>query len=141
MYKLCPINFKIGLLTNLNVNGGQNKFEVNISKNDAKLANIWLKIGQLPLWRATSNGHKSVITRTKLNLYWIRFCFFAKFFVPRPHMATLRAWSQNSPQNFGTCPGLPLQLLAQNRVFKNDMPEPPPLTRIGMGFWEPADTT
>ena len=50
-------------------------------------------------------------------------------------MATLRAWSQNSPQNFGTCPGLPLQLLAQNRVFKNDMPEtPPPIDENRDGF-------
>ena len=53
MAKLSPINFIFGFLTNLNVNGGQNKFKVNVSKNVAKIANIWPKIGQLPLWRAT----------------------------------------------------------------------------------------
>ena len=38
---------------NLNVNDGQNKFEVDISKNVAKIANFWPKIGQLPFRRAT----------------------------------------------------------------------------------------
>ena len=43
MAKLSPINFIIGLLTNLNVNGGQNKFKVDFSKNVAKIAKIGLK--------------------------------------------------------------------------------------------------
>ena len=29
------------------------------------------------------------------------------------------------PQNFGTFPGLPLQLLARNPFFQNYRPEPP----------------
>ena len=43
MAKLCPINFIIGLPPNLNVNGGQNKFIVDVSKNVAKITNIWPK--------------------------------------------------------------------------------------------------
>ena len=51
MTKLSPINFIIGLSTNLNVNNGQNKFKVKASKNVAKIAKFGLKhkIGQLPL--------------------------------------------------------------------------------------------
>ena len=30
------------------------------------------------------------------------------------------------PQNFGTWPGLPLQLLPRNQFFHSDKPEPPP---------------
>ena len=51
MAKLCPIDFKIGLPINNNENDGQNKFEVHISKNVAKMGNFWSKIGQVPLWR------------------------------------------------------------------------------------------
>ena len=53
MGKLSPIDFKFGLYININVNDGQNKFEVHISKHLAKIANFWPKIGQLPLWHAT----------------------------------------------------------------------------------------
>ena len=41
MGKLSPFKFIIGLLANLNANGGQNKFKVDVSKNVAKIANIW----------------------------------------------------------------------------------------------------
>ena len=37
----------------------------------------------------------------------------------------LHVWTQNYPQNVGTCPGLPLQLLARNPFFQSDRPEPP----------------
>ena len=50
MAKLSPINFKISLPANLNINSGQNKFKVDISKD---IANFWSKIGQLPHWHAT----------------------------------------------------------------------------------------
>ena len=41
------IDFKIGLYIKINVNAGQNKFEVRL----AKMAMNWHKIGQMPLWR------------------------------------------------------------------------------------------
>ena len=39
------IDFKLGLYIKVNVNAGQNKFEVHISKNVAKMAVLWPKIG------------------------------------------------------------------------------------------------
>ena len=61
--------------------------------------------------------------------FFIQFlCFFLNclFFRDKSNgltWAALRTWTQNHLQNFGTCPGLPLQLLAKNRVFQNDRPE------------------
>ena len=43
------IDFLFNLLINLNVNVEQNKFEVDILKNVAKIAKFRPKIGQLPL--------------------------------------------------------------------------------------------
>ena len=34
------------------------------------------------------------------------------------------------PQNFGTWPGLPLQLLARNQFLHSDKPTPPPLMAL-----------
>ena len=49
MTNLGLIDFKLGLYTKVNVNTGQNKFEVHISKHLAKMAINWHKIGQMPL--------------------------------------------------------------------------------------------
>ena len=43
---LGPIVFQLGLPLNMNGNDGQNKFEVYISKNVAKMANFRPEIGQ-----------------------------------------------------------------------------------------------
>ena len=40
MINLGPIDFLLGLLLNINVNNGQNKFEVHIFKKMAKIANF-----------------------------------------------------------------------------------------------------
>ena len=45
MANLGLIDFKLGLYIKVNVNAGQNKFEVHISKNVAKMAVLWPKIG------------------------------------------------------------------------------------------------
>ena len=45
MANLGLIDFKLGLYINVNVNVRQNKFEVHISKNVAKMAVLWPKIG------------------------------------------------------------------------------------------------
>ena len=52
MANLDLIDFKLGLYIKVNVNAGQNKFEVHISKNLTKIAINWHKIGQMTLWRA-----------------------------------------------------------------------------------------
>ena len=46
MADLCLIDSKLGLYIKINVNNRQNKFEVHISKNVAKMAMLWPKIGQ-----------------------------------------------------------------------------------------------
>ena len=62
MANLSLIDFKLGLYIRVNVNKGQNKFEVYISKHSAKMAINWHKIGQMPLFLArTFNWHNSVI--------------------------------------------------------------------------------
>ena len=45
MANLGLIDFKRGLFIKVIVNAGQNKFEVHISKNVAKMAVLWPKIG------------------------------------------------------------------------------------------------
>ena len=40
---------------------GKNRFEDHISKNVAKMANFWPKIGPDATFAATLNGHKSAI--------------------------------------------------------------------------------
>ena len=45
MANLGLIDFKLGLYIKVNVNAWQNKFEVHISKNVAKMAVLWPKIG------------------------------------------------------------------------------------------------
>ena len=47
---LSPIGLKIGLPITLHVNDGQNKLEVCISKNMAKMAKIGSKMATRPLW-------------------------------------------------------------------------------------------
>ena len=58
---LGPIDFQLGLPLNINMNHGQNTFEVHTSKNVAKMANFRPKIGQDATFAPTLNGHNSVI--------------------------------------------------------------------------------
>ena len=51
-----PIDFSFGLSNNLNVNAWQNKCEVDILKNAAKIANFRPKIDQIPLSSLNING-------------------------------------------------------------------------------------
>ena len=45
----------------MNINYEQNKFEVHISKNVAKMANFRPKVGQDAMFAPTYNGHNSII--------------------------------------------------------------------------------
>ena len=66
------------------------------------------------------------LTITKLYFHKSRFWFLPLFLLRGLTWAVLHVWTQNYPQNFGTCPGLPLHFLARNHFFQSDRPEPPP---------------
>ena len=55
------IDSQLGLYIKINVNNGQNKFEVHISKNVAKMAILWPKIGQRLFGARASHGHNLAI--------------------------------------------------------------------------------
>ena len=55
------IDSKLGKYIKINVNNGQNKFEVHISKNVAKMAILWPKIGQRHFGARASHGHNLAI--------------------------------------------------------------------------------
>ena len=61
MADLGLINSKLGLYIKINVNNGQNKFEVHISKNVAKMTILWPKIGQRHFGASASHGHNLAI--------------------------------------------------------------------------------
>ena len=61
MADLGLIDFKLGVYIKVNVNNGQNKFEVHISKNVAKMAILWPKIGQRHFGACASHGHNLAI--------------------------------------------------------------------------------
>ena len=61
MADLGLIDSKLGLYIKINVNKRQNKFEVHISKNVAKMAILWPKIGQRHFGARASHGHNLAI--------------------------------------------------------------------------------
>ena len=61
MADLGLIDFKLGVYIKVNVNKWQNKFEVHISKNVAKMAILWRKIGQRHFGACSSHGHNLAI--------------------------------------------------------------------------------
>ena len=61
MADLGLIDSKLGLYIKINVNNGQNKFEVHISKNVTKMAILWPKIGQRHFGARASHGHNLAI--------------------------------------------------------------------------------
>ena len=61
MADLGLIDSKRGLYIKSDVNNGQNKFEVHISKNVAKMAILWPKIGQRHFGARASHGHNLAI--------------------------------------------------------------------------------
>ena len=61
MANLSLIDSKLGLYIKVNVNNGQNKFKVHISKNVAEMAILWPKIGQRHFGARASHGHNLAI--------------------------------------------------------------------------------
>ena len=57
---LGPIDFQLSLPLNINGNEGQNKFEVPISKNVARMANFRPKLGQDAIFAPTLNRHNFI---------------------------------------------------------------------------------
>ena len=66
---LGPTDFLFGLAINLIVNAGQNKFEVDILKNVAKIANLRPKTCQIPLLSLDINWHNSIIFHPILTFF------------------------------------------------------------------------
>ena len=103
MVILGPIDFLFGLPINLNVNAGQ-KNEVDVLKNEAKIANLRPKLGQMPLLSLNINGNNSVdfdvlyLNSRRIKwcanqscLFWFRFwCLqFGPIFAPMPHVGKI----------------------------------------------------
>ena len=61
MADLGLIDSKLGLYIKMDVNNGQNKFEVRISTNVAKIVILWSKIGQRHFGARASHGHNLAI--------------------------------------------------------------------------------
>ena len=98
---LGPIDFLFGLPINLIVNVGHNKFEFDILKNVATIANFRPKIDQIPLLSLDIIGHNSIIFYLILTFFILNFLFlrdesngvsilvFGPIFAPGPHMGKI----------------------------------------------------
>ena len=111
MADLGLIDSKRGLYIKINVNNWQNKFEVHISKNVAKMAILWPKIGQRHFGARASYGHNLAIffhqiltnehtkmTSSLRRIEWnqilssislFHILVFGPIFAPRPHMGNV----------------------------------------------------
>ena len=58
---LSPIGLKIGLPITLHSYDGQNKYQVSIFKNVAKIATNWLKMSRAATFGQSLSGHNLVI--------------------------------------------------------------------------------
>ena len=67
-----------------------------------------------------------MVAFTKLYYLQFKFWFLIKFLLRGLTWEILHVWTQNYPQNDGTCHSLPLKLLALNPFLLSDTPEPPP---------------
>ena len=148
MADLGLIDSKLGLYIKINVNNGQNKFEVHISKNVAKMAILWPKIGQRHFGARASHGHNLAIfhqiltnehtkmTSSLRRIEWntilssislfLYIGFLAPFLLRGLTWAMLYVWTKNYPQVVGTCSGHHGQLISQNCVPTKIRAEPPP---------------
>ena len=61
------------------------------------------------------------ISSISFSLY---FGFCSSFGSMGSNKSVFHVWTQNYPQNVGTCPGFTLQLLAGNPFFQSDRPDP-----------------
>ena len=148
MADLGLIDFKLCLYIKVNVNNGQNKFEVHISKNVAKMAILWPKIGQRHFGARASHGHNLAIfhqiltnehtkmTSSLRRIEWNKILSSISLFyilVFWPHFcsgrgltwAMLYVWTKNYPQVVGRCSGHHGQLISQNCVLTKIRAEPP----------------
>ena len=157
MADLGLIDSKLGLYIKINVNNGQNKFEVHISKNVAKMAILWPKIGQRHFGARASHGHNLAIFHqiltnehtkmtsslrriewntilSSISLFYI-LVFLAPFLLRGLTWAMLYVWTKNYPQVVGTCSGHHGQLISQNCVPTKIRAEPPPLIQRNCLFY------
>ena len=151
MADLSLIDFKLSLYIKVNVNNGKNKYKVHISKNVAKMAILWPKIGQRHFGARASHGHNLAIfhpiltnehtkmTNSLRRIEWnkklssisllLYIGFLAPFLLRGLTWALLYVWTQNYPQVVVTCSGHHGQLISQNYVLTKIRAEPPPPLR------------
>ena len=135
MATLGLIDFKIGLHIKFIAKAGQNKFEVHIyqfAQNSHQLAQN-RPDATSATW--TLFGHNLVIFHPILTFFFSKCLFFKdksfssdfgfcpSFLLRGLTWAVLHEWTQNYPQNVGTCPGLPHQPLVRNTFFQSDRPD------------------
>ena len=133
------IDSKLSLYIKVNVNNGQNKFEVHISKNVAKMAILWPKIGQRHFGARASHGHNLAIfypiltnehtkmTNSLRRIEWNKILssislfyilvFWPQFLLRGLTWAMLYVLTKNYPQVVGTCSGHHGQLISQIVYF------------------------
>ena len=138
MADLGLIDSKLGLYIKINVNTGQNKFEVHISKNEAKMAILWPKIGQRHFGARASHGHNLAIfhqiltnehtkmTSSLRRIEWNKILSSISLFYILVFWLHFCSETKNYPQVVGTCFGHHGQLISQNCVLKKIRAEPPP---------------
>ena len=120
MADLGLIDSKLSLYIKINVNKGQNKFEVHISKNVAKMVILWPKIGQRHFGARASHCHNLAIFHqiftnehtkmtsslrriecnkilSSISLFYI--LFFGSIFAPRPHMGNVVRMDSKLPSS------------------------------------------
>ena len=123
MVNLGPIDFQLGLLLHINVNGGQYKFGVHFSNN---LANFRPKIGQDATFAQTLYGHYSVFsypilafdhTKMTSSARRTQIFVFLSIFVPRTHMGSIGHMDPKRPSSCWYMSRPFPQVIAQNRSY------------------------
>ena len=144
MANLGLIDFKLGLYIKVNVNNGQNKFEVHISKNVAKIAILWHKIGHnLAIFHQILTNEHTKMTSSLRRIEWNKILssislFYILFFWP--HFCSEASHGQCCTYGLKTTLKLLVHVLAimassyLKIVFLQksglNPPPPPPLMKI-----------
>ena len=141
MADLGLIDFKLGLYIKVNVNNGQNKFEVHISKiGQRQFDQFGARASHghnLAIFHPILTNEHTKMTNSLRRIEWnkklssnfllLYIGFLAPFLLRGLTWALLYVWTQNYPQVVGTCPGHHGQLMFQNCVLTGLNPPPPPL--------------
>ena len=97
MVNLGQIDFQMGLPLNINVKHGPNKLKVHMSKNMAKMATLWPKIGQDATYAPSLNWNNIFHPILTSDTTIFQVLGFDTFLLRGLTWAVLRAWTQNHP--------------------------------------------